>query len=65
MDTTSAGYMITDLQVSEYQVVPSDRDDELCGAVSLMADGYAMDLIKCQTATGESYFVAVDAVNGF
>ena len=63
MDITSAGYMITDLQVSECQVVSSDRDDELCGANSLMVDRPGMDLITCQTATGESYVVAVDAVN--
>ncbi len=42
MDTTSAGYIIIDFQVSEYPVVPSDRDDELCGAVSLIVDSVGM-----------------------
>lgn len=52
-----------DPEASEYQAVPSDRDDGLCGAAFLMVDRDALESIVKYPAAGEPYVVAVDAIN--
>lgn len=52
-----------DPEASEYQVVPSDRGDGLCGAIFLMIDRDVMDSVINLPAKGEPYVIAVEAIN--
>ncbi|KAF6223203.1 hypothetical protein HO133_000045 [Letharia lupina] len=52
-----------DPEAAEDQVVPSERDDGLCGAVFLMIDRDAMESVIRHPARGNPYVVAVDAIN--
>ncbi|KAF6241298.1 hypothetical protein HO173_000008 [Letharia columbiana] len=52
-----------DPEAAEDQVVPSERDDGLCGAGFLMIGRDAMESVIRHPARGKPYVVAVDTIN--